>query len=273
MQPLARRQLPAMSILRFSRRSTNSASPSTSATCCSARPPAPNSRPSRHPRQWLSMPSSIRLRKRPPIATNLPNSASSSARLAKPCASIPTSSESISARSFPCATTITPPSIQPSFPMARLCISPRECAALWNWLPTSASIPAERVSSNAPSSSPTRRLTSPTSKDAPHLCATRTSFTLLSSRSTSTNVPRSSTPRSRTGIRAISSAKAVSITSSPSAPSALATSRRSRGHRSRQVRPSPGSIPPACSRATTVRENSIRWLSPTTTRKPTPAPR
>ena len=69
---------------------------------------------------------------------------------------------------------------------------------------------------------------------------------------------RSSTRRCRTGIPATRKARAASTTSSPSAASAVARTRRSRGRRSRPARRSPGSIRAASCRATTRSASSTR---------------
>ena len=57
---------------------------------------------------------------------------------------------------------------------------------------------------------------------------------------------RSSTPRCRTGTRAMRTASAASTTSSPSAANAAAAIPRSPGRRSKPARRSPGNIRPAC---------------------------
>ena len=70
---------------------------------------------------------------------------------------------------------------------------------------------------------------------------------------------RSNTRRCRTGIPATRKARAASTTSSPSAASAWAGTRRSPGRRWRPARPSPGSIRAASCTATTRSASSIRW--------------
>ena len=70
---------------------------------------------------------------------------------------------------------------------------------------------------------------------------------------------RSSTRRSRTGIRATRTDGAASTTSLRSAGPAAAGTRRSRGPRWRPAQRSPGSTPAASSRETTQSASSTRW--------------
>ena len=120
---------------------------------------------------------------------------------------------------------------------------------------------------------PTRARPSATSKAARRRSATRTSCMPRSSSSSRTRTRRSSTRPSRTGTPATRTARAASTTSSPSAASARAIARRSRGRRSKPARRSRGSIRAASCRATIRSASSTRWPSPTTSSRPTPAPR
>ena len=84
---------------------------------------------------------------------------------------------------------------------------------------------------------------------------------------------RSSTPPCRTGTRATARDGAACSTSSRSADICAARTAVSPGRRSRPAAPSPGNTPAASSRATARRLSSTAWQSPTTTSRPTRAPR
>lgn len=86
-------------------------------------------------------------------------------------------------------------------------------------------------------------------------------------------MPRSNIRRCRTGIPATPRARAASTISSPSAATAVATARRSRGRRSRPVLRSLGSIRAASCAATIPRANSIRSPCRTAISRSIAAPR
>ena len=156
--------------------------------------------------------------------------------------------------------------------IVRLCAAGRALSR-WSCRPISGSTSAIPASSSARSSSPTRAPTSATSKAAPRRCATKTSFMRPWSNSSRSTMPRSNTRPSRTGIRATRRARAASITSSPSAAIAAATTRRSPGPSSKPARPSPGNIRAASCAAITRAASSIRSLFRTVTSRSIPAPR
>ena len=136
------------------------------------------------------MPSLTPSRSPPASKTALAKKASSSAPSPKQCANTPNWCANTSARW--CAWTITtsPRSTPPSSAMARFATSRPACAARWNSPPTSASTPPTPASLSAPSSSPIKALTSPTSKAAPRRNAKSTSCTPPSSKSSPTKTRR-----------------------------------------------------------------------------------
>ena len=153
-------------IRRSLRPSTSLASLSTSAILCLA---------SLLKATWRSMPLSILRARRPPIETSLPNSASSSARLARLSRNILILCASIWARSYLFATIIIRRSTVPYSAMVRLSISQRESVVRWSLPAISASTQAEQDSLNARSSLPTTTRMCHISKAVRLRCATRIS--------------------------------------------------------------------------------------------------
>ena len=102
---------------------------------------------------WLSMQSLTVSQSPPPLRKHSPKQALSFALFQKPCKITRTSCASISVLSSRTPTIILPPSTRLSLAMGPFAISPKACAAQWNYRRISASTPPTPGSLSARSSS------------------------------------------------------------------------------------------------------------------------